>query len=105
MSRQRLIVGVALAVLTVVAFADLRHADFVQLDDPAYVSENARVAEGLTASTVSWAMTTFYNSNWHPLTWLSHLTDVQLFGLNPGAHHVVERRLSRRQHAAPVHRR
>ena len=89
MPRQKLIVGVALAVLTVVAFGDLRHADFVQLDDPAYVSENARVAEGLTASTVSWAMTTFYNSNWHPLTWLSYLTDVRLFGLNPGALHIV----------------
>jgi Flp pilus assembly protein TadD len=89
MPRPRLILGAALAVLTIVAFADLRHADFVQLDDPVYVSENPRVAPGLTASSVSWAMTTFHNSNWHPLTWLSYLTDVHIFGLNPGALHLV----------------
>ena len=83
------IIAAALAVLTFVVFAELRHAGFVQLDDPVYVSENPRLSEGLTPSAIGWAFTTFTNANWHPLTWISHLIDVQLFGLNGGAHHVV----------------
>jgi len=62
---------------------------FVNLDDPQYVYENAEVERGLTLEGVQWAFTTFHASNWHPLTWLSHMVDVQIFGIEPGPHHVV----------------
>src|SRR5262249_26131651 len=58
-------------------------------DDPIYVSENPNIAGGLTWPGVVWAFTTGRASNWHPVTWLSHMTDVELFGVTPGAHHVV----------------
>jgi tetratricopeptide (TPR) repeat protein len=60
----------------------------VNFDDPAYVSENGRVLAGLSWDNVKWAFTTGYFGNWHPLTWLSHMLDVQLFGLDPGLHHL-----------------
>jgi len=60
---------------------------FINFDDNRYVSENAHVRAGLTAETVKWAFTTTAESNWHPLTWLSHALDCQLFGMNAGGHH------------------
>jgi tetratricopeptide (TPR) repeat protein len=82
-------VCVALIVLTVAVFADIRSHEFVALDDPVYVTANPHVTGGLTWPNVSWAFTTNHAANWHPLTWLSHMLDVQLFGMNAGAHHLV----------------
>jgi tetratricopeptide (TPR) repeat protein len=62
---------------------------FVEFDDPGYVTDNPVVRRGLTLAGVRWAFTTGHMGSWHPLTWLSHLLDVQLFGLNAGAHHLV----------------
>ena len=64
----------------------LRH-EFINFDDDTYVTENPRVLEGLTWSGVRWAFTTTAEGNWHPLTWLSHMLDVQIFGAWPGGHH------------------
>ncbi len=58
-------------------------------DDDAYVTANPHVRSGLTSSNLRWAMTSFEQSNWHPLTWISHMLDCQLFGLNPGPPHLV----------------
>ncbi len=63
--------------------------DFINLDDHSYVYLNQRVLDGLSADTLNWAFTAFHSSNWHPLTWLSHALDVQVFGVKPGAHHAV----------------
>ena len=63
-----------------------RHA-FIDLDDDLYVTENPHVGAGLTAGSVAWALTTFHAANWHPLTWLSHMADVAMFGMAPGAAH------------------
>jgi tetratricopeptide (TPR) repeat protein len=60
---------------------------FVNFDDDIYVSENPIVLRGLTLEGVRWAFTTFHASNWHPLTWLSHMLDVELFGPSAGWHH------------------
>lgn len=60
---------------------------FVNLDDESYVHGNPQVLRGLTWESVSWAFTTFHAANWHPLTWLSHMLDVELFGRDPGWHH------------------
>jgi len=61
--------------------------EFDNYDSADYVYENKRVKAGLTAESLRWALTTTYASNWHPVTWLSHMLDVELFGMNPGAHH------------------
>jgi protein O-mannosyl-transferase len=63
-----------------------RHS-FLNYDDPAYVSENTVVQNGLTWKGVAWSFTTFEGANWHPVTWLSHMLDCQLFGMRSGRHH------------------
>ena len=63
--------------------------EFVNYDDNQYVYENPQVAQGLTARGIAWAFTTVHASNWHPLTWLSHMLDCQLYGLNAGGHHLT----------------
>jgi len=62
---------------------------FVNFDDYDYVTQNPHVQAGLSAETISWALTSTEASNWHPLTWLSHALDCQLFGLNPHGHHLT----------------
>ena len=58
-------------------------------DDDAYVTENAALRGGLTPDAARWAITAYHSGNWHPLTWLSHMLDVQCFGLNPTFHHLT----------------
>ena len=60
---------------------------FVDFDDSSYIVKNAHVQSGLNWSTIKWSLTTFYEGNWHPLTWWSHALDVQIFHLNPAGHH------------------
>lgn len=79
----------ALSVLIIVAFYPVLSADFINYDDPLYVTANRHIGSGITPTSIAWAFTTFYFYNWHPLTWLSHMLDVQLFGLNPMGHHAV----------------
>ncbi len=67
----------------------LHNGFIVNFDDHAYVTGNPSVRAGLTHSGAIWAFTTVHSYNWHPLTWLSHMLDVQLFGLNPWGHHLV----------------
>jgi len=78
-----------LAAMNAGAFWNLQRNEFIKLDDPGYVVNNAHVRAGLTGEGAIWALTTTHAANWHPLTWLSHMLDVQLFGLNPGAHHLT----------------
>jgi protein O-mannosyl-transferase len=80
-------VGAFLGGLTVATFWPLTGCDFINYDDTAYVSENPHVLSGLTLASVAWAVRSDCLGNWHPLTMLSHMLDVQLFGLNPGMHH------------------
>ncbi len=60
---------------------------FVNYDDPAYVTSNWQVQQGLTSHNLAWAFASTAEANWHPLTWISHMLDVQLFGLRPAGHH------------------
>lgn len=62
---------------------------FINFDDEQYVTENIHVISGLNLNNIEWAFTSTYASNWHPLTWISHMMDVYLFGINPGIHHVI----------------
>jgi tetratricopeptide (TPR) repeat protein len=79
----------ALIAINLIAYASVGHLGFVDYDDGEYVTANSHVLAGLTFSSVRWALTSGYFANWHPLTWISHMLDVQLFGLNAGAHHSV----------------
>ncbi len=81
--------GVVLVVATAAVYAPVRGFDYIAVDDPIYITENPHVLAGLTPAGGAWAFTTRHAANWHPLTWLSHMADVQFFGVNPGAHHVV----------------
>ena len=81
--------GLLLALVTLVIYLPVRQHGFCVYDDGDYVTQNQMVQNGLTWTGVKWAFTTWFASNWHPLTWLSHMLDCELFGLDPGAHHLV----------------
>jgi tetratricopeptide (TPR) repeat protein len=77
-----------LAIATFLVYAPVATHPFLHYDDNLYVTENARVQAGITREGVAWAFTTGHAANWHPLTWLSHMLDCQLFGLDPARHHL-----------------
>src|SRR5437667_7085340 len=79
----------ALALATLALYWPVSGYDFLNYDDPLYVTENAHVLGGLRWGNVVWAFSTFHTGNWHPLTWLSHMLDCQWFGHRPAAAHVV----------------
>ena len=88
MSHPRLM-GLLLALVTLLVYLPAARDGFVNYDDQDYVTENSVVQKGLTWTGIKWAFTTSHASNWHPVTWLSHMADCELFGLNAGAHHLV----------------
>ena len=82
-------VRLLLAAIAIV-FGESVHHDFVNYDDERYVIDNPQVARGITARGMVWAFTESHASNWHPLTWLSHMLDCQVYGLaQPGGHHLT----------------
>jgi Flp pilus assembly protein TadD len=84
-----LMLSIFLVAITWAIFAQTAHHQFINYDDPLYVLENAHVRSGLSWRGVGWAFTHVHSQNWHPLTTMSHMLDCQLFGLNPGAQHLV----------------
>ncbi len=87
--KRTLVLGVVLVVATVVLYYPAIHHPFVNYDDDVYVTQNVHVQTGLNWDTVAWAFTTYDAANWHPLTWLSHASDCQLFQLDPAGHHAT----------------
>ena len=85
----KLLISLFLIVTTLVAFEEVRNHAFLNLDDNVYVTENRQVQSGLTLKSVIWASTRMHAGHWHPLTWLSHMLDCELYGLNPGGHHLT----------------
>ena len=81
--------AVLLVVSTLVAYAPLRANGFVQYDDRTYLTENEHVQRGLTADGLAWAFNVGHAGNWHPLTWIAHMLDCQLWGLDATAHHLT----------------
>ena len=75
--------------LTSIAYWNVDKLDFLSLDDPNYVYGNAPVKAGLTQASIKWAFLTTHASNWHPLTWISHMIDCQIYGLKPAGHHLT----------------
>jgi protein O-mannosyl-transferase len=87
--RTRWLLAAALVAGTLLLYARVLGYPFIWFDDNRYVTENPMVKGGLSAAGTAWAFTTFHVANWHPLTWLSHMLDVELFGLDAGGHHAV----------------
>jgi len=77
-----------LAAITFAVFGQTPRHEFIDYDDNEYVYDNPVVARGLTLKGIVWAFS-FHAANWHPLTWLSHMLDCQLYGLHPGGHHLT----------------
>jgi tetratricopeptide (TPR) repeat protein len=84
---QFLLLGICLVVATVALYYPVSAHPFFNYDDDVYVVSNPHVQAGLQWVTVKWAFTSFRASNWHPVTWISHALDCQMFGLDAGRHH------------------
>jgi tetratricopeptide (TPR) repeat protein len=87
--RRTFLICAGLTAVTLAVYWPVRHFEFLNIDDEALVTDNPFVRAGFTARGVAWAFTTIDVEYWHPLTWLSHMLDCQLFGFNAGAHHLV----------------
>ncbi len=85
--RQTLALGLLLFVASLALYIPVGRHPFVNYDDDRYVSDNAHVRDGFSWESVKWAFSSYDESNWHPVTWLSHMLDCQLFHLNSAGHH------------------
>lgn len=85
----RMLIALLLAASIFGIFWQTTHHEFINYDDPLYITDNTHIKEGLTYRSIIWAFTTFYASNWHPATWMSHMLDYEISGLNPGGHHLT----------------
>ncbi|SPE57173.1 putative Tetratricopeptide TPR_2 repeat protein [Verrucomicrobia bacterium] len=88
-ARRTAIIASLLATVTLAVFWPVCHHDFLSYDDAEYVTDNPHVLSGLSWANLGWALGATRTCNWLPVTWMSHILDVQLFGLNPGAHHLT----------------
>ena len=82
-------IAVSLALLVFLLYLPALRNGFTNYDDPDYVTRNIRVSSGLTWDNFVWSFTSTTSANWHPLTWMSHMLDAQLYGLNPWGHHLT----------------
>ena len=82
-------IAAGLVLVTLAIYSPVINNDFIAYDDPGYITENLIVRRGLTVPGLLWAFQNVSQANWHPVTWLSHMLDCTLFGLNPAGHHVV----------------
>jgi Tfp pilus assembly protein PilF len=87
--KRTVVLCLVLVAATLAVYNPVNRNAFVNFDDDHYITGNPHVLAGLNWGTVKWAFTNYYEANWHPLTWISHALDVQLFGLNPVGHHYV----------------
>ena len=87
-ARLDLLIYLALLLATFAVYAQVRDFDFVNYDDADYTTGNLNVQQGLTAQGLEWALTSRHTGNWYPLTWVSHMLDCELFGLDSGWHHL-----------------
>jgi tetratricopeptide (TPR) repeat protein len=84
-----MLLSLALALTTALVYLQVRHHAFINFDDLEYIVENPHVTSGLTMTNIVWAFTSTHAANWHPLTWISHMLDYELFGLRPAGHLLV----------------
>ena len=82
------LISIALIVIIAAVYIQVGNYEFTNYDDPDYVTQNFHVSSGITGKNIIWAFTSVEKNNWHPITWVSHMLDAELFGLNPGLHHL-----------------
>src|SRR5882724_9306707 len=87
--RPDLLILLGLAIVTFGIYAQVIGHQFITFDDLSYIKENSVVNRGVTLAGLAWAFTTFHQANWHPLTWIAHMIDSQLFGIFAGGHLLV----------------
>ncbi|MBC2717653.1 MAG: tetratricopeptide repeat protein [Desulfobacteraceae bacterium] len=88
-NHREVVIILLLLIMTFSVYFQVHQFEFVGFDDNEYVYENPNVTTGVTFENIIWAFTAFHSNNWHPLTWISHMTDCQIFGLQPGWHHLI----------------
>ncbi len=88
-SRIKILISLFLVAVTLAVYLQVKDFSFVNYDDDDYVYRNHAIMKDFNTESVSWAFTATRASNWHPLTWISHMIDYQLYRLNPGAHHLT----------------
>jgi Tfp pilus assembly protein PilF len=88
-AKQTFLICLFLAAITLMAFHQVGTHGFINLDDNVYITKNFHIQSGITMEGLRWAFTAGYAGNWHPLTWISHMLDIQFFGLNPKWHHLT----------------
>src|SRR5438128_1317992 len=84
-----ILAGILLGLSTLGVYLPALGLDFINYDDPQYVTENPAIRAGLSGQSLGWAFSGFHSGNWHPLTWLSHMLDCQMFGMEAGWHHLM----------------
>jgi protein O-mannosyl-transferase len=82
-------ISLALVAANLIIYAPSWNYGFLLFDDPGYVTDNLEVSHGITAHGFGWAFVTGHSANWHPLTWLSHMLDIQIYGMQGGGHHAT----------------
>jgi len=87
--RPDLLISLFLVIAVLAVYWPVRNHDFINFDDDLYVTINPHVQAGLTLDSITWAFTSTHAANWHPLTWLSHMLDCRIYGMNPGQHHLT----------------
>ena len=87
--RRILLLTVVLVAAVFAVYGQVVRHDFVDFDDLDYIVANPHVNTGLSLANLGWAFTSAHSNNWHPLTWISHMVDVTLFGLHPAGHHLM----------------
>jgi protein O-mannosyl-transferase len=88
-SQKPLLITILIVAACAIVYGQTIGFDFINIDDRPYVWENPAVQSGLNSRSIAWAFTSFYSSNWHPLTWLSHMLDAELYGPWAGGHHLT----------------
>ena len=86
---RNLIIAIMLCLGTFMLYSQVTHFDFINYDDTDYVSQNPHIQNGINIESITWAFTAFHAGNWHPLTWISHMLDYEIYGLDPGGHHLT----------------
>lgn len=85
--RKEIIICLFLVAASLIVYSHVITHEFINYDDGVYITENAHIKDGFTLENIKWAFTTGHAANWHPLTWLSHMLDIEIYGLNPMGHH------------------
>ena len=85
----KVVICIFLVIATFTVYSQVQSHEFLNFDDRGYITENENIKSGLNRESVIWAFTSSYFANWHPITWLSHILDYQLYGSNPKGHHLA----------------